>query len=119
MEERTEAGQFDDFVLAFYTADRDANDLDAPRSVWRIEMDTGKAQVLSREAHALDKDANVTALFPWVGPFDTVYLLRFPRVPTLPAADHWFLLRLSSGLGQVLLDWRKPAKPVVLYRQAP
>jgi hypothetical protein len=118
-DERAEAAQFDDFVLSFYTADRDSNDLDALRSVWRIEVDTGTGQIIARDVHALGADANLTALFPWVGPFDTVYLIRFPRAPTMPLAGRPFVLRLSSGLGQVVLNWGAPPKPIVVYRQAP
>ncbi len=104
--EAAEAAQYDDFLLAFFTPDRKSNDLDARESVWRIaiRLDDG-SEVVTRDATALDVNATVRNLFPFVGPFDTVYRVRFNKAPGGPLADRVFTLELASALGKVELTF--------------
>ena len=119
-DEQAEADRFDDFVLALYTADRALNELDTRRTQWRITLEAGDSQTTSREVHALDVDASVSSLFPYVGVFDTVYVVRFARVPGAPPLEgRPFVLRLSSGYGQLPLDFGAPPRPLEIFRQAP
>jgi hypothetical protein len=107
-QERAEAAQGEEFVLAFYTADLRANDLDAPRSIWRVAVVVDGLNVLASRAEAIPLDATLKALYPLVGPFDTVYRVRFPPAPEGPLTGRAFLLRLSSALGTVDLDFGAP-----------
>jgi hypothetical protein len=117
--ERAQADAADEFVVAFYTADKHANDLDAPASVWRIAVETGGLEILPTKVTAMDADATVTGLFPWVGTFDTVYRVRFPHPPDGPLAGRKFVLRISSALGALPLDFGAKPKVIDVPRQAP
>lgn len=110
-EERAEASRFDDFIVALYTADRKLNDLDVPKSVWRIAVKLPGADVLPSGISGIDVDPPLQELYPFVSTFDTVYQVRFPR--TEPAlAGRPFVVELASTLGQLRLDFGAPAKPV-------
>ncbi len=109
--EHAEADAADEFVVAFYTADRKVNDLDAPTSVWRVAVELGPVEILPSKVTAIDADATVTGLFPWVGPFDTVYRIRFPPLPGGPRGDTGVVFQLASALGQVPLDYDLPPVP--------
>ncbi len=117
--ERAEADAFDEFVVAFYTADRKANDLDAQTSVWRVAVELGAVEILASKIGAIDSDATVVALFPWVAPFDTVYRIRFPHPPDGPLAGRPFVLRISSAMGPLALDFGAKPRQVDVPRQAP
>ena len=107
--ERAEAALGEEFVVAFYTSDARANDLDAPQSVWRVAVVVDGLNVLASKVESIAFDATVRALFPLVGPFDTVYRVRFPPTPDGPLADRAFVFRLSSPLGTMDLDFGGPA----------
>jgi hypothetical protein len=115
-QERDEAAQFEDFLLAFYTNDRGANDLDSPKSVWRVALELpGVGEVLPTRIEVVHVDAALQQLYPYIGNFDTVYRLRFPRWPGPKAlAELPFVLRIAGALGNVelLFDHRlfQPAK---------
>ena len=117
-EEATEAGRYEEFVLVLYTADKDDNDLDSTRSVWRVAVETEGVEVLAGRITGLEDEANLRGLFPWIGPFDVVYSVRFPRSAE-PLEGRPFVLRISSALGQIPLDFGKPAKPFVVPRAGP
>jgi hypothetical protein len=104
--EAAEAAKYDDFQLAVFTSQRKSNDLDAKSSIWRLalQLDTGD-EVVTRDATALDANATVTGLFPYVGGFDTVYRIRFNRVPGGPLAERPFALVIASALGRMELHY--------------
>ncbi len=105
--ERVEAEKYEDFLLAFFCADFAANDLDALKSVWRVALVApGQADVLPFKIEQVRKDAELIGLYPYIGHFDVVYRVRFPRWtgPT-PLADQPFVLRIAGAPGKVDLDW--------------
>jgi hypothetical protein len=104
--EEAEAAKYDDFIVAFYTADRKANDLDAQNSVWRLSLDLGAGeQVVTRDVQVLEPNANVTRLFPYVSPFDDVYRVRFNRVKGGPLDGRTFDLAIASAIGRMELTF--------------
>ncbi len=104
--ESDEAARYDDFLIAFFTPDRRANDLDAKDSVWRLALQLDKGdEVVTRDATALDLDANIENLFPYVSHFDTVYRVRFNKVPGAPLAERRFTLVIASALGKMELTF--------------
>ncbi len=110
--ERAEAAQGEEFLLALYTADPKANDLDAPRSIWRVALETDEGEVVASRVEVLTSDATITALFPYVGGFDTVYRVRFPPAADGSLAGRMFALELSSPLGRIDLGYGgTPALP--------
>lgn len=104
--EATEGARYDDFLVAFFTSDRHSNDLDSRTSVWRIavRLENGD-EVITHDAQALDANATVSSLFPYVSPFDTVYRVRFSRVPGPPLEQRRFTLELASALGKMELTF--------------
>ena len=107
-QERTEAAQGEEFVLAFYTADTRANDLDSPRTVWRVAVEADEGELLPSRIEALDTDATITGLYPYVGVFDTVYRVRFPPSPKGPLEGRMFALEIASALGRIDLAYGGP-----------
>jgi hypothetical protein len=117
-QEAAEAERAEEFLLVLYTADRDDNDLDASRSVWRVAVETDGGTLLPDRITAHEDEATLRGLFPWIGPFDVAYAVRFPKgAATLEGGP--FVLRLSSALGQLPLDFGKPARPFVVPRAGP
>lgn len=110
-QERDEAAQGEEFLIALYTADGKSNDLDAPSSVWRVAVEVDEGELVASRVEALVPDATLTALFPYVGGFDTVYRVRFPTPPSGPLAGRMFAFELSSAYGRIDLGFGGPALP--------
>ena len=118
-----EAGQRDaakgeEFVLALYTAKQDQNDLDAPAPTWRIELDDGDDQAVAAAVEAMKSDATTLQLFPYVSRFDKVWRVRLPWKGA-PLADRPFVLRVSSALGTMTLDFGPGGARAERPHQAP
>jgi hypothetical protein len=94
----------EEFVVAFYSAERRTNDLDASRSVWHLELDDGETRVPASEVEALTTDATIRQLLPYVGPFDVVYRVRF-KWTGRSLEGRPFTLRIGGAVGAVLLDF--------------
>ncbi len=107
-DERAGAASEEQFLVAFYTADTKENDLDAASSIWRVVLHADDAEILPTRIEGIDVDATVRGLFPFVGPFDVVYLVHFPKPPGGSLAGRPFLLRISSALGKMPLDYSRP-----------
>jgi hypothetical protein len=106
--EHDAAARGEEFLVALYTAQWKNNDLDAPASMWRVAVRTVDAELLAAEIHSVDIDAELRNLFPWIGPFDTVYRVRFPRPASGTLPDGAFVLELASAVGKLDLDWALP-----------
>jgi hypothetical protein len=117
--ERAEAAAGEDFVVAFYTADPKANDLDGTESIWRLALQLDREDVIASDVTALAPDATLRQLFPYVGPFEVVYRVRFPRRPDGDLAGRPFVLLIASALGQLSLDFSAPPVPVRVIEPAP
>ncbi len=104
--EADEAAKYDDFQVALFTPDRKANDLDSKSSIWRLalRLDTGD-EVVTHDATAVELNANVVNLFPYVSSFDTVYRVRFNRVSGGPLAGRPFTFVMASALGKIELSF--------------
>ena len=112
-EERALAERGEEFLVAFYTADSQANDLASTRSVWRLALVVpGAGEMLpAGRPEIVRADATVTGLYPYVGPFDTVYRVRFPRWRGERAlAEIPFALEVASALGKLELRFNTPPK---------
>jgi len=115
---QADAALGEEFVVAFYAADRRANDLDAPRSVWHLELDDGEIRVPAFEVVGLTTDATIRQLFPYVDPFDVVYRVRF-RWTGASLVGRPFKLRIGSGLGELVLDFGPDGERTFPPRLAP
>ncbi len=112
-QERSEYAAAEEFLVSFYTAESRGQDLDAQPSIWRIALKVDGADVLASKVTAIDTTANLVQLFPYVGPFEVVYRLQFPRPASGEIFGKAFSVEIASGVGKVLLDWSEPvAKPI-------
>jgi hypothetical protein len=116
--DRTEATKGEEFIVALFTADRMANDLDGSPSIWHVEIDDGQLVAPASSQHAMTVDATLVQLFTYVGAFDVVYRVRVPWSGT-PLAGRPFKLRLGSALGQLELDFGPGGEPAIRPHQAP
>ncbi len=116
--DQAEAAKGEEFVLAFYTAERRQNDLDAKPSIWRIELADGTDQAAALSATMVADDATMKQLFPYVGPFDLVYRVRVPwkgaRLEGRP-----FQLRVAGAVGRIALRFNEKAGDAERPHQAP
>ncbi len=113
LKEQQDYAAGEEFLVAFYTAATLGEDLDLPKSIWRVALKVDGADVLASQIRSIDADPNLVHLFPYVGPFDVVYRVVFPRPPTGEIVGKPFQVEIASGVGKVLLDWgTMPEKPI-------
>jgi hypothetical protein len=110
--ERAEAAEGEEFLLAFFTDDRRANDLASDRGTWRVALlVNGNEQSLPVKVSVVKRDPTIQALYPFVTDFDTLYRVRFPKFPgptSLAALP--FQLRIAGALGTLKMSWEPPAR---------
>ncbi len=108
-QERADAAAGEEFLLAFYTAIQRENDLDAPKSIWRVALKVGSEDLLASRTTGALPDATTAALFPYVGSFDVVYRVIFPHSPSGPIEGRPFVLELASAVGKMTIDFGAPS----------
>jgi len=115
---KADAALGEEFVVSFFSAERRTNDLDAPHSVWHLELDDGETRVPAYQVVAVPTDATIRQLFSYVDPFEVVYRVRFRWTgPSLVGRP--FTLRISGGLGAVVLDFGPDGERPFSPRLAP
>ncbi len=108
----SDAETFHTFLLKAYTPDLKWNDLDRADSIWRITL-TNPDQNITVQAAQISRvkiDANLKAVYGYLGDFDRAYLVRFPLIdPTdkLVIEPHTtkFVMRIASALGTTQMTW--------------
>jgi hypothetical protein len=118
-QERKEAAEGEEFVVSFYTAEPRHNDLDAPRSDWRVALKVDGADLLPRRITSLPRSVETLGLFPYIGPFDVIYRVLAPTPPTGPVAGREYTLEISSALGKLPVDFGKPDGAVTPQEPVP
>jgi hypothetical protein len=110
--ERTESAEGEDFLLAFFTEDRRANDLATDRGTWRVVLVVnGNEQALPAKISLVKRDPTLQALYPYITDFETLYRVRFPRYTgTAPLSALPFQLRIAGALGTLDLAYA-PVRP--------
>jgi hypothetical protein len=117
--EHDEALAGEEFLLSFYTADPTDDDLDAPTSVWRVAVKVDDADVHATRVTSIERDATILGLFPYVGPFETVYRVFLPPAPGGPLAGRRFTLQVASARGTVSLDYAVSNGAVMPFQPVP
>lgn len=106
-----EAGaESEEFLLAFFTSDRRANDLATGRGTWRITLsipvEGGAMEATPTKVETVRVDPAIPMLYPYLTDFDQLYRVRFPRYTgAAPLADVPFTLRIAGALGRIELRW--------------
>ena len=111
--ERADGEQWEEFLLAFYTNDRNSNDLASTRSVWRLALVVeGGGEVLpAGRPEIVRSDATIIGLYPYVGQFDIVYRVRFPRWKgERPLHEGPFALVVAGAPAKLELRFDQPAE---------
>jgi hypothetical protein len=105
--EKAEEAEGEDFLLAFFTDDRRANDLATDRGTWRVALVVnGSEQKLPAKISFVKRDPTIQKLYPYVSEFETLYRVRVPRFPgPRPLAELPFALRIAGPLGRLDLDF--------------
>jgi hypothetical protein len=104
--EAAEASRWEEFLVSLYTSDPQDNDLDLGHSIWRLALVVdGEGEALPAEVKSVRTDAELRELYPFIGDFDAVYRVRYPRWKGEPLAGRRFQLRLAGARGQVALDF--------------
>ena len=100
------------FFVSAFTSYRKWNDLEKDDSIWRLTlMDEGEERFMEpTEIISVKIDANLEAVYPYIGRFDEAYLVRFPLADEegkllIPPGSKGFTLRLASALGVAQLRW--------------
>ncbi len=78
----------------------------------------GADQIATRVT-AADRDATAIELYPYVGPFDTLYRVLVPSAPGGPLAGREFTLELASALGKLSIDFAAPDGPITPQQPVP
>ncbi len=117
--ERAEAEAGEELVLSFYAAERHDDDLDAPRSVWRVAVKVDGTDVVSSRVTTFERDATLLVLFPYIGPFDTAYRVLLPHPPGGPLAGRGFVFEVASARGKVSMDFGAPNGVITPQQPAP
>ncbi|MBS1109314.1 MAG: hypothetical protein H6Q88_1306 [Anaeromyxobacteraceae bacterium] len=111
--EAAEAAEGEDFLLAFFTDDRRANDLATDKGTWRVSLlVNGTEQALPAKVSLVKRDPTLQILYPYITDFETLYRVRFPKFPgSTPLSALPFQLRIAGALGSLQMSWVPPAKP--------
>ena len=115
--------QFHNFFMAVYTPEQKWNDLAKPDSIWRLSLiGSEEVAVDAAEIVRVKIDANLRAVYPFIGRFDEGYLVRFPLTDAmnrlvLDARSTAVTLRIASALGIAEMRWA--LQPAVDPRSEP
>jgi hypothetical protein len=111
--DRAELAEGEEFLVAFFTDDRKANDLATERGTWRVSLTVnGNEETLPAKVSMVKKDPTLSILYPYVTEFDTLYRVRFPRFPgQAPIEELGFQVRIAGALGRLSMEWAPPKKP--------
>lgn len=103
--------QYNNVVVALYTPNIKWNDLAKVDSIWRLtligsdEVAVGPAEIVQVKV-----DANLRSVYPYIGRFDKLYLVRFPLADpmgrvVLNNKSTRITLRVASALGVAEMVW--------------
>lgn len=106
-QEQAEAAAEEDFLLAFYTGERNDNDLDSPKTIWRVALVVGELEIAPARIELVRVDTTLRTLYPYIGEFDRLYRIRFPawKGPQ-PLTENPFTLLVAGAPGRVKLTWK-------------
>ena len=99
------------FFVAAFTPELGWNDFERADSIWHMTLTGGQGvAVASSEVIPVKVDANIQAVYPYISPFDRIYLVRFPLFDSRHrlVADttcERLTLRIASALGVAQMHW--------------
>lgn len=112
-DQKNAALAYNDFLLAAYVPDKKLNDFNKKDSIWKIYLTAGKGGLIAPlEIRKIKKvDAVITHFFPYITPWKSVYLVRFPAISPAAGksmidggAEHIKLI-ITGVLGSAEMVW--------------
>lgn len=110
-----------DFVFAAYVPNNSWNDFSEKDSIWKVQLTMGEEDRALRMAPTEIKklkiiDAKTRHLFPYITPWKSVYIVRFPAASfetdqgITGDDDTSVKLEISSVLGSAIMEWPVPGQ---------
>jgi hypothetical protein len=93
-----ENGAYAKFLLRFYTPERDYDDLDKPKTIWKTYLDYGGSRFEGKVTKIKDKLVELQTLYPNMDRFSTAYEITF-NVPMTTVEQGTSKVTLTSSLG--------------------
>lgn len=112
-DQKNAALAYNDFLLATYVPDKKLDDFHKKDSIWKIYLTVGKGGLLKPlEIRKIKKvDAVTTHFFPYITPWKSVYLVRFPATSqaagkaVVDSGAENIKLIITSVLGSAEMVW--------------
>jgi hypothetical protein len=114
LQDQTEAAKmYNDFIVSAFIPDKRWNDFHTKGTIWKVYLRRGDDDPIKPvEVRRIKPvDAVLTHFFPYISPWDVVYLLRFPAVlpgkndPVYPDETTPIKLMITSVRGSAELAW--------------
>lgn len=101
-----------EFLLAAFVPQEDWDDFDEARSIWRLRLITATGERIRPDEirRIKRKDAVLAHFFPYVTPWKSAYVVRFPadgsaKTPTETGESDRVTLEITSVLGTARIEW--------------
>jgi len=99
------------FFVAIYAPNFRWIDLEKPDSIWHVTLQRAKSEkaapdleVDAKKIEKVKRDENLNTIFPYLGAFDTVYIVRFPA--QLVDGKSFLRVRIASSFAESVMAWR-------------
>lgn len=90
--------------LAFFSPENDYNDLNKPKSIWKIYLEFEGTRYEGRVRKASEKFVELRELYPYLEKFHTPYFVEFD-IPVSAFEDKSLRLTLTSSLGTAQFEF--------------
>jgi hypothetical protein len=93
-----EASAYSKFFLRFFAGDRDYDDLNKPKTIWKVYLDFNGSRFEGKIKKLPEKNVELSALFPNMDHFSTGYEITF-SLPMTTLETGTSKITLTSSLG--------------------
>jgi len=112
-DQKNAAAMFNEFMVSAFTPEKRRNDFNEKNTIWKVYLTRDHTtRVQPAEVRRIKNvDAVITHFYPYVSPWDVVYLLRFPktipgtREPVISDPDAPFKLVVAGVRGSAEMVW--------------
>lgn len=101
-----EASAYSKFFLRFFTPDHDYDDLNKPKTIWKIYLEFGGSRFEGQIKKMANKVVEIQSLYPYMDRFSTPYEVTF-NVPMTTVEQGAAKVILTSSLGTAEFNFPK------------
>jgi hypothetical protein len=105
-----ESAAYAKFFLRFYTPERDYDDLDKGKSIWKVYLEYSGNRFDGKVHRLSDKLIEIQAMYPHMNRFSTAYEVSF-NVPMSTIETGIAKVVVTSSLGTAEFSFRPSTKP--------